>query len=131
MLGLFKDARLLTPDLPYEHVVARNFSSSYVSPYTANVVLVLYQCTAGPPVVKLLLNEREYVVPGCADLYCPLPAFKRALDHALANCHFDTLCSVDQPQAQPQPQGGRTRPTPTVWDLVHMAGEVLGLYDHV
>lgn len=48
MLGLFQDSRLLTPDLAYDHIVARNFSSSYVSPYTANVVLVLYKCKGMP-----------------------------------------------------------------------------------
>lgn len=41
------------------------------------------------------------------------------LGEALQQCHFDTMCALEDKQR------------PTVWDLLHMAAEVLGLYDHL
>ena len=47
LLGLFKDDTPLLHNLGYDVFVKRNFSSSYISPYTANILFVLYQCDQG------------------------------------------------------------------------------------
>ncbi|KNC73167.1 hypothetical protein SARC_14274 [Sphaeroforma arctica JP610] len=39
-----------------------------------------------------MLNEKEYVIPGCSDLYCPLEEAKQILGQHLDGCAFENIC---------------------------------------
>jgi hypothetical protein len=46
--------------------------------------------------VKMMLNEKEYVIPGCKDMYCPLETFKSLYQEPL-NCDYQTVCQYSPP----------------------------------
>eukprot|EP01134_Creolimax_fragrantissima_P000635 CFRG0635T1 len=92
MMGLFRDDYDLIHDLDYNKILNRKFSSSYTSPFTGNVMFVLYECGEGEYKIKFMLNEKEYVIPGCSDLFCPLWEAKKVLKQHLDDCQFDQIC---------------------------------------
>ena len=59
-----------------------------------NVAFVLYECDGGNShVVKVLQSEREVIVAGCTDIYCPFEQFQAAYRDYL-DLDFDTYCST-------------------------------------
>jgi len=94
-LGLFRDAELLTHDLPQAQIDARSFRTSQVSPKAGHVAFVLYEC-AGQYLVKVLHNEKEVAVDGCdGETYCPLDVFVAAYQSYIQT-DFDELCAVPE-----------------------------------
>lgn len=90
LLGLFKDSTPLMADWTAEQIAERKWKSSYISPFAGNVQTVLYQCDS-EFMVKFLLNEKEYVLPGCSSVYCPLDQLLSAYSDAL-QCPFFEMC---------------------------------------
>jgi len=102
LLGLYRDAQPLTHNMTRAQMDARVFRSSVVSPFSANVVFVLYACADGEFLVKLLVNEKEELIPGCTDTYCPYNTAKAVLKHTM-ECQFDKECAL--PVAWWNPRG--------------------------
>jgi multiple inositol-polyphosphate phosphatase/2,3-bisphosphoglycerate 3-phosphatase len=92
LLGFFKDDYVWKADSPAHLIEERKWRSSKISPFAANVALVLYNCTDGPK-VKVLHNEVELQIPGC-DLYCPFEKFKSIYTQYLEQ-DFESLCEVN------------------------------------
>jgi hypothetical protein len=108
-LGLFADPR---GDTPYSaHASpsgARSWRTSSVSPFAANVALVLHACGArGELMVQLVYNEQPVSLPsrlcgGAAaapDYLCPLASF-RAASASLLGCDFDRVCGNREREEQ-------------------------------
>eukprot|EP00123_Amoebidium_parasiticum_P011842 comp20932_c0_seq1/m.27957 comp20932_c0_seq1/g.27957 ORF comp20932_c0_seq1/g.27957 comp20932_c0_seq1/m.27957 type:complete len:500 (-) comp20932_c0_seq1:33-1532(-) len=141
LLGLFKDDFVFEANTPYETFSKRNWRSSYISPFSANVWFAFYKCDEGEPLVRLLINEKEYTIPGCTNVYCPLSQVRKILHASNAECNFDELCDVTPPQCvSPQEgTGGNSKSSgngknviekPTLVDIWNIVCEFLGLYDH-
>ncbi len=92
LLGLFHDPYPLYADSWSDRVRDRVFKSSHISPFAANLALVLYQCDTAW-VVSVLINETQTRLPGCSSVYCPYDEFM-ALYEPLSLCDFNTLCKV-------------------------------------
>merc|ERR1711879_470758 len=69
ILGLYKDSTPLMADWTEEQQENRQWKTSIISPFAANVQFILYECS-GDFMVKVLVNEVEQVLPGCTDIYC-------------------------------------------------------------
>ena len=92
LLGLFHDATNWTAQSPPRLVAQRQWRTGVISPFSANVMLLLYTCSDGPR-VKLLHNEGEYAIPACnGEIYCPYATFKTIYAEALA---FDWASTCD------------------------------------
>lgn len=48
----------------------------------------------GEAVIKLLLNEKEYVIPGCSSVYCPLSEAKEVWEKEGARCRAWRFCCL-------------------------------------
>ncbi len=90
LLGLYTDSQPLQYNSPPNFIASRNWNASWISPFAANVMFVLYECEKNGDTryyVKTLHNERELVVPGCDDVYCEWSAFTK-LFSGYFNCEF-------------------------------------------
>jgi len=89
LLGLYQDPFVLHWNSP--GLDTRQWHSSIISPFAANVALALYNCN-GVYKVKLLLNEVPVPIPRCGGaFYCPVDAFQTIYQPALI-CPFNNLC---------------------------------------
>jgi len=89
LLGLYKDDFTLQWNSPY--LATRQYKSSIVSPFAANVAMGLYNCS-GHYKVKLSHNEQDVPFPSCnGAMYCPYNTLKQHFASAL-DCPFDQLC---------------------------------------
>lgn len=74
ILGLYKDSVPLKCETDFD--ADRQWRSSVISPFAANIAMLLYNCADGYK-VKLLANEQEEYFPNCqGQLYCPLESLK-------------------------------------------------------
>jgi multiple inositol-polyphosphate phosphatase/2,3-bisphosphoglycerate 3-phosphatase len=99
ILGLFNDQEPLhwnSTDLQRE---TRQWRSSVISPFTANVIFLLYNCTDGFR-VKLLHNEVAREFPGCGEMYCPLGKLRILYEVAL-QCNFQQMCANSSSPSHP------------------------------
>jgi len=90
LLGLYTDTQALQWNSSPEFIAGRHWNSSWISPFAANVMFVLYECDNNGHVqhyVKALHNEREIVIPGCDDIYCEWREFKEIFA-SYFNCDF-------------------------------------------
>eukprot|EP01118_Nematostelium_gracile_P011683 TRINITY_DN4181_c0_g1_i4.p1 TRINITY_DN4181_c0_g1~~TRINITY_DN4181_c0_g1_i4.p1 ORF type:complete len:272 (-),score=80.52 TRINITY_DN4181_c0_g1_i4:21-836(-) len=117
LLGLFKDDHVWTAESPNHLIESRKWRSSKISPFAANLALVLYNCTDGPK-VKVLHNEVEQQLPGC-ELYCPFEQFKGLYQQYLDQ-DFDALCGVNACE------GDKCQLKPFEAPHSHTAKEILG-----
>jgi multiple inositol-polyphosphate phosphatase/2,3-bisphosphoglycerate 3-phosphatase len=93
LLGLFEDSSPLLWNSSQETIDNRLWRTSIVSPFAANVIFELYNCT-GEFKVKLLHNEQEYGFPECNDLYCPFTTLQTLYTKQLGY-NFNALCGVE------------------------------------
>ncbi|KAK5821591.1 histidine phosphatase superfamily [Linnemannia elongata] len=130
-LGLYNQKGVpLTADMTSEQYAEREFRTSKVSPFAANIAFEVYRPiaetspstrksrrrldteTASPAdsnikstprgLIRLLVNEVPMVLPGCGgEYFCEWPTFKEVLQRAGTGCDFDGCCST------------LTKPTPT------------------
>eukprot|EP01103_Thecamoeba_quadrilineata_P003191 TRINITY_DN12995_c0_g1_i1.p1 TRINITY_DN12995_c0_g1~~TRINITY_DN12995_c0_g1_i1.p1 ORF type:complete len:513 (-),score=118.22 TRINITY_DN12995_c0_g1_i1:12-1550(-) len=97
-LGFGKDDFILSHDSTAEVRRERTWRTSVLSPFTGNLLFLLYRCHTQDEEpsykVKVLVNERETILPGCNNLYCPLE--KIQLLHPKAfdmKCEFQKMCN--------------------------------------
>ncbi|XP_019132793.2 multiple inositol polyphosphate phosphatase 1a [Larimichthys crocea] len=96
LLGFSKDSDPLT-STNYASQTGRSFRTSYMLPYAANLVLVLYDCGGGDLRLQPLLNEKPVAFPGLTDQKDPMPLYQDVKDHyreLLRGCDFETVCQL-------------------------------------
>jgi len=93
LLGLYKDNFVLHWNSP--QIDNRLWKTSQITPFAANIAMVLYNCS-GIPKVKLLYNEIETPIPGCGgQMYCPVSQLATIWKNYLTvNCNFNALCGI-------------------------------------
>ncbi|CAN8007687.1 unnamed protein product, partial [Ixodes pacificus] len=75
-LGIHKDREPLTADAYCDVREKRKWRSSYYSPFTANLGIVLFGCKGRHPYkVVAFLNEKVVRIDGCPHDFCPLTDF--------------------------------------------------------
>lgn len=96
MLGLYNDGHHLMADWTPEMIANRKFRTSEISPFAANVQAILYHCSSDSSDwrVKFLVNEKEVLIPGCPDVYCPFDQLLGLLLVPL-ECDYQELCFPD------------------------------------
>eukprot|EP01094_Clydonella_sp_ATCC50884_P006372 TRINITY_DN1549_c1_g2_i3.p1 TRINITY_DN1549_c1_g2~~TRINITY_DN1549_c1_g2_i3.p1 ORF type:complete len:499 (-),score=135.98 TRINITY_DN1549_c1_g2_i3:135-1631(-) len=93
LLGLFKDPYPLFANSTLEQITQRQWRTSMISPFAGNIAFFLYRGPQGYR-VKLELNERAYIIPGCDEMYCPFARFEEIFA-SLVECHFCDMCFPD------------------------------------
>jgi len=105
LFGLYRDPDLghFKADSPATLREQRNFQTSTIAPFGANVVFSLYQC---PPLpsdkasgrhssyrVLLKHNEQQTHIPGCSHMFCPFRELRSISERVLGEIgDFTTLC---------------------------------------
>jgi multiple inositol-polyphosphate phosphatase/2,3-bisphosphoglycerate 3-phosphatase len=102
VLGLFKDNYTLTANLSQELIDNRVWSTSFVSPFGANLAFALYSCDNSVYYIKLTVNEVETAFPGCEAIYCPYTQFKTIYAQALAFNYTDACALPTTPTTPTQ-----------------------------
>ncbi|XP_061563957.1 multiple inositol polyphosphate phosphatase 1b [Cololabis saira] len=92
LLGLYKDQTPPTAS-NYHSQHGRQFRSSRIVPYAANLLLVLFDCQRGPR-LQLLLNEAPVRFPGLAEDAPLYRDVRAAYRHLLDGCDSRTECEV-------------------------------------
>lgn len=101
-LGLFNDNKYFTEsrirdfESDLEAPKKRNWRSSVILPFSANMAFVLYKCPKDdkPPKYKILttVNEQPVELGPCGDTDCNIKKFMEAYE-SLSNCDLGELCS--------------------------------------
>lgn len=89
-LGLFRDATPPTAD-NFKQQTSRLWRSSLIDPFTANLALVLFQCTDGYKILAYV-QEREVVLPGCDNILCPMETVLRNYAPLADPCDISEIC---------------------------------------
>lgn len=102
-LGLFKDDKPLLASNMAE-MVNRQFRTSDISPYSANVGFVLYACdelshsvtnAERTFMLQLHVNEKIVHIPGCAALMCPYEQARKMYEDLIDRCNIKEVCDPD------------------------------------
>merc|ERR1712000_570456 len=70
--------------------MGRQWRSSTISPFAGNVRTILYNCQSSFK-LKLLVNEKEVLLPGCSSVYCDLDQVASLYEPDL-QCPFFEMC---------------------------------------
>ncbi|KAF9903361.1 PHOsphatase [Lobosporangium transversale] len=95
---------ILTGNLTAEQYEKREFRSSLISPFSANMAFEVYkpktmQSKTGSPhgLVRLLVNEKPHLIPGCgSSMFCDWSLFKDILIQRGTGCDFEACCSTSK-----------------------------------
>lgn len=96
LLGFFRDSEALK-STNFAQQAQRSFRTSYMMPYAANLLLVLYDCGNGDLRLQALLNEKPVAFPGLTDLTSSMPRYEDVRSHyreLLRGCDFETECQL-------------------------------------
>ncbi|XP_053730520.1 multiple inositol polyphosphate phosphatase 1-like [Synchiropus splendidus] len=96
LLGFFKDKNILK-STNYATERERTFRTSFMLPYAANLVFVLYDCGGRDLRMQAMLNERPIPFPGMADSQTSMPRYQDVKEHYSAliqGCDFDKECML-------------------------------------
>lgn len=102
ILGLFKDAQPLVPPQNettwQQQMQNRQWRTSQISPFAANVMFVVTQCDGDALQVQVLVNERPIPIPKCNHaLSCPLQKMMQLYASATGQyCTFHDMCMEKQ-----------------------------------
>ena len=100
-LGLYEDVEPLRSDNFDSMKDSRQWRTSNIGPFAANVVFVLFDCRTEEASdyhedfteVQLYVNERLMKIPGCGEEVCTLTRMKEAYSKP---CNFQELCSLEE-----------------------------------
>ncbi|XP_037397608.1 multiple inositol polyphosphate phosphatase 1-like [Pygocentrus nattereri] len=98
LLGLFKDNTSLT-SINFPSQLGRAFRCGQIMPYTANLLVALYDCPDGVR-LQVRVNEKPVTLPGLAG---PSPLYedvKKQYHQLLTGCDQDTVCQLNNLQGQ-------------------------------
>ncbi|XP_069000695.1 multiple inositol polyphosphate phosphatase 1-like [Embiotoca jacksoni] len=102
LLGFFKDTDVLT-STAYAARAQRSFRTSFMLPYAANLLLVLYDCGGGDLRLQPLLNEKPLTFPGLTDQQASVPRYRDVVERyrdLLQGCDFEAECQLFKRPAQ-------------------------------
>ncbi|XP_033732254.1 multiple inositol polyphosphate phosphatase 1-like [Pecten maximus] len=88
-LGLFNGSHTLRAS-DYLANAGRQFRSSVILPFSANLVTTMYKCGTDY-MVRMMVNEEEVDIPACGAPMCPYTVMKEHYKH-FVNCDFDKVC---------------------------------------
>ena len=102
LLGLHNDQPKLRAG---NHEIHKNrqFKTSKISPFSSNVMFVLYECDEDTVddlrldkyMVQMLINETPEIIPGCEHSFCSFNSFKSHYQHILDSCDFEDICKLN------------------------------------
>ncbi|ORX81301.1 phosphoglycerate mutase-like protein [Basidiobolus meristosporus CBS 931.73] len=96
LLNLRKDPAQWTISNIPKLLQERDFRTSELTPFSANVFFEIYQCAQGGGTrVRLLVNERPTQIPGCRELLCSWEEAKGLLKDSIG-CTMASFCSVSK-----------------------------------
>ncbi|ESP04013.1 hypothetical protein LOTGIDRAFT_110384, partial [Lottia gigantea] len=108
-LGIFNDTIPLTAKNFAQHQ-NRKFRTSDILPFSANIMIVLYECETNDELVndeeeyeelgedyyvQVLVNEKLIKIPGCAETLCSYNKFREQHLNQIDECHFDEVCGSE------------------------------------
>lgn len=92
-LGLYRDSKAPASDGLCSQA-DRQWRSSLLCPFNANVAFVLFKCPKDTHEVVTFLNERPQQIPGCPSHRCPLETFLKIYKGPADTCNITEICSV-------------------------------------
>lgn len=92
-LGLHRDNEALTADGLCSQA-SRQWRSSVICPFNANLVFVLFKCPGRDHHVAAFLNEQLQQLPGCPSQHCPLATFLSLYGDIAESCNLRDICSA-------------------------------------
>ena len=122
LLGLQASDSPLTADMSAEQRANREFWTSRISPFAANIALILSEC-GGEYVVDLWVNHQPVDIPGCGPR-CTYASFLKRYNDELGY-DFDQLCD-DSPTVRGGGVGGGGGGGKAGW-VVGVIGIVVGV----
>ncbi|KDR19047.1 multiple inositol polyphosphate phosphatase 1-like isoform X3 [Zootermopsis nevadensis] len=88
-LGFDKDQQPLTSK-NYDQMSNRQWRSSVISPFAANLAAVFFECGVGEPYrVQLYFNEHLLDIDGCTKGLCDWSYFKKQFGSISSSCNLD------------------------------------------
>ncbi|KAF9106245.1 PHOsphatase [Mortierella sp. AM989] len=111
-LGLHNQTSVyLTGDMTPEQYAQRDFYTSKISPFSANIAFEVYRpkpsnairkrADSPKGLVRLLVNEDPTIIPGCGSTYfCEWDTFKQILQKQGAGCDYEACCVLDPADGQ-------------------------------
>ncbi|KAF9186545.1 PHOsphatase [Haplosporangium sp. Z 767] len=97
-LGLYdQDGTALTADMTAEQLAKREFRSSLFSQFASNIAFEVFRAkesSSSEPkgLIRLLVNEKPVLIPGCNTMFCEWSDFKTVITKAGAGCDFESCC---------------------------------------
>ncbi|KAG0255683.1 PHOsphatase [Mortierella polycephala] len=97
-LGLYgQNGTALTADMTAEQLAKREFRSSLFAQFASNIAFEVFRAkksSSSEPVglIRLLVNEKPVLIPGCNTMLCEWSDFKRIITEAGAGCDFESCC---------------------------------------
>ena len=78
----------------------RQFRTSHIAPYSANVAFVLYACDDDNDadndkrafMLQLFVNEKPVMIPGCEDLLCTYQNVRQKYSRLIETCDIANIC---------------------------------------
>lgn len=101
-LGLFNDSKPLRHD-NYKEMRNREYKTSLILPFSANIAIVLYKCdhadraasSLDDYVVKFYVNEQPVKIPACDDYVCGYKDVKESYYQHTDGCDVVKVCSLN------------------------------------
>lgn len=93
LLGLNRDAFKLRADTPIEHIQQREFKTSQMSSFAANIGFEMHNCN-GSLYIRTLLSEKEVKLPRCSQSICSFDTFKAWMNEKLER-GYNAICNVN------------------------------------
>ncbi len=94
-LGLFATpSDIMKHDTPVSVREQRNWRTSRMAEYSANLLFLSYVCSERDTLLKVVFNEDEVTLPGCDGMvYCNMSTFVREHEREL-NINYDEICGI-------------------------------------
>ncbi|CAC5377471.1 MINPP1 [Mytilus coruscus] len=95
-LGLYHDGQPLRAD-NFGAMKNRMFYGSKITPFSANIAFILYNCGGNGKenyLLKMMVNNLPVTIPGCDSDFCPYLKVRSIYRNYIENCKWRELCSV-------------------------------------
>ncbi|CAI2184681.1 507_t:CDS:2, partial [Funneliformis geosporum] len=78
-LGVWKEKYPLTADLPYEKIKEVKLTEYASLPWSSTVYFEIYTCQKKEVLIRMVLNFKPMLIPGCGGEYCKWEKFKEII----------------------------------------------------
>ncbi|CAI2180001.1 8794_t:CDS:2 [Funneliformis geosporum] len=90
-LGVFKDKFPLTADLTFEQIKSVKYTEYTLINWSSTLYFEIYKCSDDRVLVRVLLDFKPFLLPGCDSEYCEWDKFKEILGDNIG-CDFEKMC---------------------------------------